>query len=344
MSHSSIPVVDPLNAVADPTMPFLSLALDPATAEARILCCIAPSGNPRAARIRYGTLARIEVRRYKPGRRCLIEYRFLNDEGEFSILGKVRAKGTDRRTFEVVNALWNAGFDQTSSDGVSVPMPLGLIPEFQMWLQLRAPGEPAASLISGPGGDVLARRIAEALHKLHRTVVPTDRVHSTADELQILRDRLSTVSAAKPEWRARLQGLLRDCERLVERFPQLGETGIHRDFYADHALVNGNRLWLLDFDLYCRGHAALDAGNFIGHLTEHSLRVGDPVALEHREQAFEDRFVELAGEDQRWAVKAYAALTLARHVYISTLFPARQAFTEQLLELAETRVRRVIEP
>ena len=52
----------------------------------------------------------------------------------------------------------------------------------------------------------------------------------------------------------------------------------------------------------------------------------------------EERFVELSGEAARPAVRAYADLTLARHVHLSTLFPERQAFTGDLLELCEERL------
>jgi hypothetical protein len=37
-------------------------------------------------------------------------------------------------------------------------------------------------------------------------------------------------------------------------------------------------------------------------------------------------------------VRAYAALTLVRHIAISTLFPERRPFTGRLLELSEERV------
>jgi hypothetical protein len=49
----------------------------------------------------------------------------------------------------------------------------------------------------------------------------------------------------------------------------------------------------------------------------------------------EERFVELAGEETRPAVRAYMLLTLARHVHLSTLFPERRPFTGSLLELCE---------
>src|SRR5207245_9541587 len=90
----------------------------------------------------------------------------------------------------------------------------------------------------------------------------------------------------------------------------------HRYFYADQVIVDAGRLFLVDFDLYCEGDPALDIGNFLGHVTEQSLRtLGDPEALADREHAMEERFVELSGVTPA-AVRAYATLTLVRHVYL----------------------------
>jgi hypothetical protein len=104
-------------------------------------------------------------------------------------------------------------------------------------------------------------------------------------------------------------------------------------------IVDGERLYLIDFDLYCLGSPALDIGNFLGHITEQSLRtLGSAEALVDVERALEERFIELAGAAVRPAVRSYATLTLARHVYLSTRFPERRAFSEPLLELVEERL------
>jgi aminoglycoside phosphotransferase (APT) family kinase protein len=105
-------------------------------------------------------------------------------------------------------------------------------------------------------------------------------------------------------------------------------------------IVDRTRLWLLDFDLYCHGDPALDAGNFIGHVTQESLcTLDDAAAWRDRELALEERFIELTGEAARPAVRAYTTLTLARHVYLSTQFPERTPFTDRLLMLCEERLR-----
>ena len=121
--------------------------------------------------------------------------------------------------------------------------------------------------------------------------------------------------------------------------PALGACGIHRDFYPAQVLVRKDWVHLIDFDLYCQGDPGLDVGNFIGHVTEESLRTfGDPTALRDREQALEECFLEIAGEELRDSVGAYTTLTLVRHIYLSTQFPERIAFTERLMALCEARL------
>ena len=185
----------------------------------------------------------------------------------------------------------------------------------------------------------LARRIAEAVHKLHQARVPTDRRHTIADELRILRGCLPTVARLETRWAERIERLLDACGRLGAATPDPILRGIHRDFYADQVIVDGPRLYLLDFDLYCEGDPALDVGNFLGHVTEQSLRTqGCPGALVEVERGMEERFVELSGEATRPSLRAYAMLTLVRHVYLSTLFPDRRQTTGSLLELCEERL------
>src|SRR5436309_3332095 len=151
-----------------------------------------------------------------------------------------------------------------------------------------------------------------------------------------LPDRLSLVAQMQPQWAQRLDHLLVSCDRLRASVPDPSPCGIHLDFYPDHVIVDGPRLYLLDFDLYCEGDPALDIGNFLGHLLEQSLRMfGDRNVLSDRAEALEERFVELSGDGTRAAVRAYTTLTLVRHIYLSTQFSERSPFTEKVLELAE---------
>jgi hypothetical protein len=336
-------VNDPFGVRNDPQLPTLALALNPATAQKafkRLLPKLARDPDSGDVKVRA-----IRVARHKPGRRCVVEYDLRIHAPDvppepLTLIGKVRVRRYGNADYRRLQAVWNAGFRSDSTDGLSVPEPVGVVPKFRMWLQRKVPGELATSALLRPDGVELAARVAEAAHKLHRANVPTDRRHGMKDELNILHEHVPLVARARPGWRRRLERILAGCDELGASVAESRRCGIHRDFYSNQVIVGRTRVWLLDFDLYCQGDPALDIGNFMGHLTEQSLRtLGDPNALADRERAMENRFVELAGERIREAVRVYATLTLVRHIYLSSRFPERVHLTERLVELCEQRLK-----
>ena len=337
---SKVRVSDSFGAASDPALPSVALALDPAAVREDF-----KHGLPRLC----GEDGRVSVRgikvlRHKPGKRCVIEYDVrlkpaAGGKTKAALIGKIRARRFGNEGYRLLDALWTAGFQNDSADGFSVPEPIGVITRLQMWLQRKVPGEVATGALGRPDGVVLARRIAAAIHKLHRAGVPTDRTHTMADELRILDQCLPLAARSRPELAGRLSDIIEGCVRLGASVPEPKRRGIHRDFYPAQVIVEGARLHLIDFDLYCQGDPALDVGNFIGHMTEESLRVrGDARALQPQERAMEEAFVELSGEATRFAVRAYTTLTLVRHIYLSTQFPERAAFTGRFVELCEERL------
>ncbi|MCF6256309.1 MAG: aminoglycoside phosphotransferase family protein [Gammaproteobacteria bacterium] len=288
-------------------------------------------------------LTAIRVSHHKPGRRCLIEYDLLikhpaRRPQPLTLIGKIRMKAHDRRTWAAVNGLWEAGMNAQSDDGIAIPRPVGEIPRWHMWLQLKVPGVTLEQLFAGPQGEHLAVRVAEAANKIHRSGVPTRRDHTMADELTILHQRLGIIVNAYPQWSSRIEHIIRRCESLGNSLPPAVVCGIHRDFYAEQIIADGEALYLLDFDLYCKGDPALDIGNFIAHITEFSLRtLGDPSALAYVEHALAQRFLQLNPKITAQTIHVYTTLTLARHIYISTLSPERRPYTQALLELVEQR-------
>ena len=323
-----VPIADRFGVTEDPAMPFLCDALDPEAIESQLSRYVL--GNTRFA------LRAVRVARHKAGRRCLIEYELELDDAPVTLLGKVRAKGLDSVAYQVTASLRRAGLGPESENGISVPEALGSIPVWNMWLQRKVSGVTATELLVQPGGVELARRIAAAIHELHQVSVPVSRRHTMQDELRILHERLPRVAQENPAWSKRLERVLDACDRLGAATRVTGSCGIHRDFYPDHVIVDGDRLYIIDLDLYCEGDPALDIGNFSAHLIEQGLRAsGDPDALAAVRTALEEAFYELAGQGSREAVAAYTALTLVRHIHISTLLPKRRRLSERLLELSE---------
>ncbi|MBV5260097.1 phosphotransferase [Synechococcus moorigangaii CMS01] len=316
----------------DPKMPWLPFALDPSLAQQHFLKIF-----PTLQRVKEARLLRHRV-----GRRALIAYHLETDGGEQTILGKIRAKGTDRKSYGYQRALWENGFHGDSKDGLSVPEPLAMIEPWRMWLQRWVPGQPATKLLPTQSG--LPEKIAALAHKIHTHSVPTPKLHTIADELQILGDRLRDLAQQQPQWQGKIQNFMAQSERLGQMLEQQPRpsTTIHRDFYADQILVAGDRLWLVDLDLYCQGDPAVDLGNFIAHMTEQSLRTwGDPEAMLNQEQALKAAFLAKQTPinfDLSAAIDIYTSLTLLRHLAISWRIPERRPNIPALIELCGDRL------
>jgi hypothetical protein len=328
----------------DEALPTLAAALSPAEVEAAFEGRIpALSGGGRQSRLQS-----IEVVAYKPNRRCLIEYTFEvgHPDGSVEIarvLGKVRANRFGNSGYRLLHDLWDAGFNDHASDGIAVPEPVGTVPALRMWVQRRVDGAVATRILPTAEGPDLAKRIAAAIQKIHITTVAPDRTHQMSDELAILERCLRQVAERYPTTENRVRRLIDRCERLGAMLPEPIACPSHRDFYADQVIVSGTRLVAIDFDLFCFADPGLDLGNFLGHVTEQAVReCGDAAALVDVEAGLEDAFVAKATEGVRYAVRVYAALTLARHVYLSSVRSGRTVFVPLLLSLAEARVDRVL--
>ena len=140
-------VFDPCGAVIDERIPFLPAALDPSVVQDRFRRL--PELEARVP----GLLVRsVRVLRHKPGRRCLIEYELAGPDPTAEpvfVLGKVRSRGADLRTYGLAQRLMECGFGPESADGVSVPEPLGVVRELGLWLQARVSGRPSTVVLPG---------------------------------------------------------------------------------------------------------------------------------------------------------------------------------------------------
>lgn len=324
----------------DARLPFLEVALDRESAQTHITNALAPH-YPGHKNL---TLHSTSLMRHKPGRRCMIEYTLLLEDQagkrkRLQVLGKARKKKTDRSTFELTQTLWQTLFNEHAGDGLLVPEPLGFVDPFNMWLQQKVEGYTATSYMAEPMGPIMCENISRALYKLHTKGPQTVRTHTIEDELGILAKRLEQVAALHPQWRRRIEAIMSAAHDLAGQLPNTTPIPIHRDFYPDNVLIGEKGVYLLDLDLYSMGDPALDPGNFIGHVIEESIRLhGDPYKFAPCLQAFEQTYLDLAGEHLKPAIDTYTTLTLARHIQISTLFESRRKFTSDIIELCEQRL------
>ncbi len=284
------------------------------------------------------------LKRYKTKRRALITYKIKADQSTQCTIGKYRSKGLDKRSYHVQKHLWKMGFNRDAA--VSVPEVLGKLPELHTWFQRHINGQSLEAVLLPTNGCLadIGKAVANAICTLHRSHVAHDLalpIWRETNELDILQERLTQAQSILPQWAERIANALVGCGEIAKKLENQPLVSVHRDFYQDQVLeIYGKpaHIALLDLDLLCLGYAALDAGNYLAHIKELALRhYADVNALSAHEAAFKKEFLTQS-EISEEIVEIYTTLSLARHIYLSTQFEARQQTTETLLKLCEARL------
>ncbi len=314
----------------DPDLPQLAIALD----SHRMLPVLSNVLGDAP-----GTLRRCDVKllRHKPGRRAIVCYEIERTEGRTeTLLGKLRAKGPDLRTARVHAALRAAGLDGSAPDGVGVPAPRGRIDSLHLWLQEVVAGNPLAQYLLPDADPSPFARTGAALARLHLTAPVTDRRWTLADEADVLDHALRRATDHLPDAADRLSALSAIARVRLAALPPVPARGLHRDFYFDQVLVDGDRIWLVDLDLYACGDPAIDIGNFLAHLDELALRRhGDVAVHAPQAEAFLSGYAMVAPLPAVPRIAVLRAASFARHVFLSTRFADRRHTTRDILAQAE---------
>lgn len=359
---SAVPLLPPPSAIdsesaadaerallEDRGLPLAAQALDPATATDLVGPLV--RGHFGDAALQH---VATRVLRHKPGRRCVVEYVFSVEHSGVirSVLGKIHAKSRHRESFQRQQALTAAGFGAHARDRISVPAAVGCIDQLRMWLQERVPGVDAWTALSGVDVIDLGNRIVDAIFKLQTASLELSRTHTLDDEITLLANRLEQAAALRPDLRVRTERLLRQCSDRMARLSRLPLAPAHRDFYPDQVRVSADCLFVLDHDLLCLADPRLDVANFLGHLDELSIRLalgqapsqpcenlgGILANARSLRKAILERFEQRAPNMRTDDVDFVGAVTLARHVFISTQIAARAHATEALLAACEEKL------
>jgi len=283
------------------------------------------------------SLESIRLRRYLRDRRCVVSYGFASESGESleELIGKVRAKGVDLLAFENQRRISNAvGHRMTY---LRVAHPLGLLPEWNLWLQTKLSGQSAESLLQPHTDTSAARRIGCALAELHNLRIQTPRTHSLTDELKILKDGFDRVCKKLPTWENDIRTVQQACEQLLLTVGEDNVTGIHRDFYPAQVLCDASIVNIVDFDLFATGHRSIDVGNFIAHLQESALRInGNVNSMRPHADAFLEGYRGLTDGSfpclTEREVDILTFVSFARHIYISHRIRERRTQTRSIIE------------
>lgn len=212
----------------------------------------------------------VEVARHKPRKRWTLRYSFeptgSRTPKPVSLIGKLYVRR--ERAAALVDRMQALRTGMRGPAGVSIPAPLGALPELGLALQARAAGsELREELLAGAASDAV-RLAGQWLAALHRTPpLPGLPVKTMAHELGKMSGWIGQIVPALPEREARrLVVAEQELRGLADRMAPSARAMIHRDFYYGNLFWDGESVWVLDFDDLSVGDPVLDVGHFLVHL------------------------------------------------------------------------------
>jgi Phosphotransferase enzyme family len=210
------------------------------------------------------------VRRYVPGKRCIVlfEVRIESEESSMvesqSLIGKLYADSRGQKVFETLQELWSRGF----ADGkLTISEPLAYDPRWQLLLLGHCKGKLLRNLILAQADiDRALEGAAEWLAKLHACGIPRGRRYSLDGHLKTFGARTRELEQVSPDIARHYEEILIGIERHAHDIEERSAGPTHRDFSPDHLIVDGNRFIGLDFDEFCQYDPLFDVAHFIAHI------------------------------------------------------------------------------
>jgi len=224
---------------------------------------------------------------------------------------------------------------------LKVAAPIGVIDDWNAILQTAVPGERLSDVILSAG---LVRGVVSATKLFHATACDSGREWSHEDEFQQLSSYVNEVAGKRQDLRSLLFDVLAGYEKFLPRYASSRTGLLHRDLHPGNILVDEGEISLIDLDLCSNGDPAIDLGNLLGHFVEEGLRARRPATeiLLARTNFYSAVAVSYS-EQVAEAALFFSELTLLRHVYLSTRYPARAKYSLPILlecqKKLQTRIR-----
>jgi hypothetical protein len=310
----------------DPALPGLAALSDPATAEPILAEAL---GTPLR-------MVGAEVIRHKPGRRCLFRFRLELGNGMRTVYAKTYASDRGPGVSAALRALYSV---TKRSGGPRVPEPIAYVDAYRLLVIGEVSGGRAEPALA-TGDEALSLRIAEALHRLHRSGAQLPRHHDLEDELAPLGMRRTGIVKAMPHLAVLADECLARAHRGAEDAWSWRRLPVHRDCYADQ-VVTGADIGLVDLDDAAMSEPAVDVANFAAHLRLSALRSPRRApALGRSRSAFLAAYRHLDPDLDPRLVQFLEGTTLLRLADIHRSRPGGSLLAGRLLEVSRWRLER----
>jgi thiamine kinase-like enzyme len=267
----------------------------------------------------------------KPHRnRLAVEYNLLfrskgrRSSFEHAIVGLWRQDGRSRQLYELLSALWQAGFNNQNE--LCVPRSLAHWSKLNLLLTEKATGKLLKQWVYSPDAnwDYLLRRVAAWLAKLHDSSVKVDRWINFKDEINALNGWLADLMLSNQPWLSHEKGRI---EALLEEIIYQQETNqpnqlclTHGDFHPENIFVQGRRVTVIDFEHCGMGDPAADLGYLLSEIDIQADRYwqrrgrSNPLDMERLSEALLEEYSQCRPAQSLDLVPFYRARTYLKHL------------------------------
>jgi len=268
---------------------------------------------------------RCELLKYVPGKRGVVAYHLASPCAEWNggkIFGKIYRKDRGAAVFHALQTLWHSTQQQQS--GFAMPEPLAYVAELGMVLQRAATGRALAEFSHPDDLFMALQRTAKNLAALHALPILTGEEKTFQDHLRkYCHPGPEALAEAHPELAPLVHALV-DMMLAEQSLLRAELCPVHGDLNLAQIFITEERALFIDFDGFCRAHAALDVGNFLVTLAE--------------------RFGERSGELRHGFLEAYLSATPTHRLqglrtYQALAYLRRAMIAFRLQEEAQRRAR-----
>jgi aminoglycoside phosphotransferase (APT) family kinase protein len=251
------------------------------------------------------TVTRIEVLRYRPGRRCVLRYELEREDGSRTeLVGKLYDDAG--RACAVADKLAALAKQQTNE--IRLPIAVADPDDASLLLMTHMRGTNLGDQIennmSRQENQAAVRAAASALSRFHRFELSTTQRRSLRTELDNLLQRIERLHAVAPALAEDIQALLQQVNQLLDSLPQAKDCVIHGEYKPNQLLLDDGSVAVVDLDRACLGDPAIDVGNFMAVLRKEVVFEGH-THLEDLDRVFLATYEEQATRVDGLAERAH---------------------------------------
>jgi len=225
-------------------------------------------------------------------------------------------------------------------------LPSRYVPTLRMLIFPWVDGPFLSEIVDGRKPELL-RQAARLAADLHRLAIVPEKLTTAQMMVDETRARCDRLRHRWPQTTQLAEPLLADLQEAVTFLDPADPAPVHGDMAAGQFLCAGDRLVLLDLDMFGYTDPAYDAGHFLAQLARRCLF--DPTVRAHRGQwlaCFRDAYFAAMPKVSPRHVSFYRGLTLIRKIYtVCRRQPAEgPQLVPQLAARAEAALREAASP